>query len=206
MPVLVALLVCLIPTTIGGLAQRHRHRRHGPRDPAQRHGHERPRRRSRRRRGRPAARQDRHDHPRQPHGHRVSFPRRGSAGTLADAAQLASLADETPEGRSIVVLAKEKFDCARGNAEPHANFVPFTAQTRMSGVDFHCHSTAEPAHARAQRRGRGTCAHYVDQPGGAFPQAGDARRSMKSRVAAERRSSWRIEHDALGVIASERRR
>jgi K+-transporting ATPase ATPase B chain len=56
---------------------------------------------------------------------------------LADAAQLASLADETPEGRSIVVLAKEKFQLrAREVAQPHAKFVPFTAQTRMSGVDF----------------------------------------------------------------------
>jgi len=57
---------------------------------------------------------------------------------LADAAQLASLADETPEGRSIVVLAKQKFNLrARDVAEPHAKFVPFTAQTRMSGVDFY---------------------------------------------------------------------
>ncbi|TIV70847.1 MAG: potassium-transporting ATPase subunit KdpB, partial [Mesorhizobium sp.] len=55
---------------------------------------------------------------------------------LADAAQLASLADETPEGRSIVVLAKEKYGIrARDMASLHAAFVPFTAQTRMSGVD-----------------------------------------------------------------------
>ena len=56
---------------------------------------------------------------------------------LADAAQLASLADETPEGRSIVVLAKEKYNLrARDVAHPLALPVPFTAQTRMSGVDF----------------------------------------------------------------------
>jgi potassium-transporting ATPase ATP-binding subunit len=55
---------------------------------------------------------------------------------LADAAQLASLADETPEGRSIVVLAKEKYGIrGRDMAELAATFVPFTAQTRMSGVD-----------------------------------------------------------------------
>ncbi len=55
---------------------------------------------------------------------------------LADAAQLASLADETPEGRSIVVLAKQRFDMrGREMAPTHAKFVPFTAQTRMSGVD-----------------------------------------------------------------------
>ncbi|RWC28654.1 MAG: K(+)-transporting ATPase subunit B [Mesorhizobium sp.] len=56
---------------------------------------------------------------------------------LADAAQLASLADETPEGRSIVVLAKEKYAIrARDMATLHAAFVPFAAQTRMSGVDI----------------------------------------------------------------------
>ena len=57
---------------------------------------------------------------------------------LADAAQLSSLADETPEGRSIVVLAKETYGLrARSEGElGHAEFVPFTAQTRMSGVDL----------------------------------------------------------------------
>src|SRR5215831_16663677 len=64
-------------------------------------------------------------------------PLRGvSEEELADAAQLASLADETPEGRSIVVLAKEKYGIrGRELAELHANFIPFTAQTRMSGVE-----------------------------------------------------------------------
>jgi K+-transporting ATPase ATPase B chain len=64
-------------------------------------------------------------------------PLRGvSEEELADAAQLASLSDETPEGRSIVVLAKEKFGLrGRDLAELSATFVPFTAQTRMSGVD-----------------------------------------------------------------------
>ena len=55
---------------------------------------------------------------------------------VAQVAQLASLADETPEGRSIVVLAKEKYGLRGVDvAELHAKFVPFTAQTRMSGVD-----------------------------------------------------------------------
>src|SRR5438132_1343534 len=55
---------------------------------------------------------------------------------LADAAQIASLADETPEGRSIVVLAKEKYSLrAREMAPLNASFVPFSAQTRMSGID-----------------------------------------------------------------------
>ena len=56
---------------------------------------------------------------------------------LADAAQLASLADETPEGRSIVVLAKEKYGIrGRDIQELGAKFIPFTAQSRMSGVDI----------------------------------------------------------------------
>lgn len=58
-------------------------------------------------------------------------------GRLSSAAQLSSLADETPEGRSVVILAKEKYGLrGRELAEPHAQFVHFTAQTRMSGVDF----------------------------------------------------------------------
>ena len=56
---------------------------------------------------------------------------------LAEAAQLASLSDETPEGRSIVVLAKEKYGLrGREMAEMNATFIPFTAQTRISGVDM----------------------------------------------------------------------
>ncbi|WP_136683656.1 potassium-transporting ATPase subunit KdpB [Falsirhodobacter xinxiangensis] len=65
-------------------------------------------------------------------------PVRGvTAEELADAAQLASLADETPEGRSITVLAKEKYGIrARDMGTLNATFVPFTAQSRMSGVDM----------------------------------------------------------------------
>ena len=56
---------------------------------------------------------------------------------LANAAQLSSLSDETPEGRSIVVLAKEKYSLRGRELQPHeAHFIPFTAQTRMSGVDY----------------------------------------------------------------------
>ena len=77
---------------------------------------------------------------------------------LADAAQLASLADETPEGRSVVVLAKQRFNLrAREVAEPHAKFVPFTAQTRMSGVDFYREAefVGEEAEATAMAVGGG---------------------------------------------------
>jgi K+-transporting ATPase ATPase B chain len=87
---------------------------------------------------------------------------------LADAAQLASLADETPEGRSIAVLAKQQFNLrAREVAEPHARFVPFTAQTRMSGVDF---PARDGQGARSIRKGAADAIRiYVDQAGGTFP-------------------------------------
>ncbi len=88
---------------------------------------------------------------------------------LADAAQLASLADETPEGRSIVVLAKDQFNLrAREVAPTHASFVPFTAQTRMSGVDFPA-LNGQPA--RSIRKGAAEAIkNYVQQVGGKFPQ------------------------------------
>ena len=88
---------------------------------------------------------------------------------LADAAQLASLADETPEGRSIVVLAKQQFSLrGREVAEPHAKFVPFTAQTRMSGVDF---PPVDGKPARFIRKGAADSIRvYVDQQGGTFPK------------------------------------
>ncbi len=89
---------------------------------------------------------------------------------LADAAQLASLADETPEGRSIVVLAKEQFGLrGREVAEPQAVFVPFTAQTRMSGVDF---PERVGLAARQIRKGAAEAVRaHVDRLGGAFPLA-----------------------------------
>jgi K+-transporting ATPase ATPase B chain len=81
---------------------------------------------------------------------------------LADAAQLASLADETPEGRSIVVLAKEKYGLrGREIQELHASFVPFAAQTRMSGVDL------DGRHIRKGAADAIEC--YVRDKGGAFP-------------------------------------
>ncbi|HLP01018.1 MAG TPA: potassium-transporting ATPase subunit KdpB [Opitutaceae bacterium] len=89
---------------------------------------------------------------------------------LAEAAQLASLADETPEGRSIVVLAKERFNLRqRELAAPHAQFVPFTAQTRMSGVDLAAH---DGRRARRIRKGAAASVRdWVQAQGGAFPAA-----------------------------------
>src|SRR5262245_41715257 len=81
---------------------------------------------------------------------------------LADAAQLASLADETPEGRSIVVLAKEKYGLRGRNVQDlHANFIPFSAQTRISGVDMD---------GRKVRKGAGDAvAGFVKAHGGNMP-------------------------------------
>jgi potassium-transporting ATPase ATP-binding subunit len=99
---------------------------------------------------------------------------------LADVAQLASLVDETPEGRSIVVLAKQKFNLRPGTegdrlpslremASPAATFVPFTAQTRMSGVDFAAAGGAAP---RQIRKGAGDAIRrHVEALGGTFPSA-----------------------------------
>jgi K+-transporting ATPase, B subunit len=81
---------------------------------------------------------------------------------LANVAQIASLADETPEGRSIVVFAKERYGIrGRSINELHASFVPFTAQSRMSGVDFD---------SREIRKGaRDAVEAYVRDHGGTFP-------------------------------------
>ena len=80
---------------------------------------------------------------------------------LADAAQLSSLADETPEGRSIVVLAKQKFNIRERELAAHeATFVPFTAQTRMSGVNWN---------GRQIRKGAADAVHkHVEALGGSF--------------------------------------
>jgi K+-transporting ATPase ATPase B chain len=85
---------------------------------------------------------------------------------LAEVAQLTSLADETPEGRSIVVLAKEQFGLrGRGLQDLGARFVPFTARTRMSGLDF-------ASDGRAIRKGAAdSIAELVRRHGGVFPKA-----------------------------------
>ncbi|WP_306714291.1 potassium-transporting ATPase subunit KdpB [Burkholderia dolosa] len=91
---------------------------------------------------------------------------------LADAAQLASLADETPEGRSIVVLAKERFNIRqRDIAQLHATFVGFSAQTRMSGVDLAADGTSAGAPRREIRKGAADAIRrYVETHGSRFPE------------------------------------
>jgi K+-transporting ATPase ATPase B chain len=92
---------------------------------------------------------------------------------LADAAQLSSLADETPEGRSIVVLAKERYGLRE--RELHgAELIPFTAQTRMSGVDIDTHAVRKGA-ADSVRR-------WVEEHGGSvLPELGDAVDSISAQ-------------------------
>jgi K+-transporting ATPase ATPase B chain len=85
---------------------------------------------------------------------------------LADAAQLASLADETPEGRSIVVLAKEKFGLRERNIhELGATFVPFSAQTRMSGVNM--------GDRQIRKGATDSIRNHVISLGGSFPPGVD---------------------------------
>jgi len=87
-----------------------------------------------------------------------------SESELADAAQLSSLADETPEGRSVVVLAKEKYNIReRDLTTLEAEFVPFTAQTRMSGVNIKGNQIRKGAIDAIQK--------YIVEQGGQFPDA-----------------------------------
>jgi K+-transporting ATPase ATPase B chain len=111
---------------------------------------------------------------------------------LADAAQLASLADETPEGRSVVVLAKEQFDIReRAFHSADAVFVPFSAQTRISGIDL--------GGRRIRKGALDAIEHYLDQAGSHLPP-------LVKRVAEEiaRRGSTPLivveEATVLGVI------
>ncbi len=93
----------------------------------------------------------------------------GSIEELADAAQLSSLSDETPEGRSIVVLAKEKFNIrGRDMSNLHATFIPFTAQLRMSGVDL-----KSPNNETVQiRKGSSEAIReFIKENNGEFPQS-----------------------------------
>ncbi len=85
---------------------------------------------------------------------------------LADAAQLSSLADETPEGRSVVILAKEKFNIRERNlTDQKMNFIPFTAKTRMSGVDYAGNEIRKGA-AQAIRE-------YIENAGGVYSEQCD---------------------------------
>ncbi|AHE27709.1 potassium-transporting ATPase subunit KdpB [Burkholderia pseudomallei] len=125
--------------------------------------------------------------------------------TLADAAQLSSLADETPEGRSIVVLAKERFNIRqRDMGALHAVFLSFSAHTRMSGVDLSPTGAASGAPEREIRKGAADAVKkYVESHGGRFPAevtnavTDVARRGSTPLVVAEKRGALAR---VLGVI------
>ena len=121
------------------------------------------------------------------------IPMPGVAETeLAEVAQLASLADETPEGRSIVILAKEQHGIReRELAEPRRDFVPFTAETRMSGVDIG---------GRRLRKGAGDAVRaWVEAEGGRAPAELGAR---LEEVAREGGTPLAVARDSqiLGVV------
>ncbi|SMQ77793.1 K+-transporting ATPase ATPase B chain [Bacillus sp. OV166] len=111
---------------------------------------------------------------------------------LADAAQLSSLADETAEGRSIVILAKEKFDIrGRDLSQLNANFIEFSARTRMSGVDFGGNGIRKGAVDAIK--------NYVLQKGGEYPSECD---QIVKRVAGAGGTPLVVAHNTkvLGVI------
>ncbi len=112
---------------------------------------------------------------------------------LADAAQLSSLADETPEGRSIVVLAKEKYGIRERDVHAlKATFVPFSAQTRMSGVDLR----RQRGPQGSDRRDRGV----REGQGRRVPRRGAAPTSRPSPSRAVRHSSSLRAKHVLGVV------
>jgi K+-transporting ATPase ATPase B chain len=91
-----------------------------------------------------------------------------SAEELADAAQLSSLSDETPEGRSIVILAKEKFNIRERNVHHlHASFIPFSAQTRMSGADIR---SSDGTVRRIRKGSAEVIRTFVQNNNGFYPQ------------------------------------
>ena len=110
---------------------------------------------------------------------------------LAEVAQLASLADETPEGRSIVVLAKQYGIREHDMANLHAEFVPFTAQTRMSGVDID---------GQRLRKGAGDAVIAMVEAEGGRPPA--ELRAALDRIASEGGTPLAVARDnqVLGVI------
>lgn len=111
---------------------------------------------------------------------------------VADAAQLSSLADETPEGRSVVILAKEKFNIrGRSLSDKHMTFIPFTAKTRMSGVDFNGHEIRKGA-AEAVK-------DYVEAAGGTYS---DECRRVVEDIAHQGGTPLVVaeDHKILGVI------
>ena len=121
------------------------------------------------------------------------IPVDGAAATeLADAAQLSSLADETPEGRSIVVLAKRNYGLrGRTLSDKRMTFIPFTAKTRMSGVDYSGHEIRKGASESVRS--------YVEEAGGTYTP--DCQRVV-SNISKQGGTPFVVamDHKILGVI------
>ena len=118
---------------------------------------------------------------------------------LADAAQLASLADETPEGRSIVVLAKEKYGIrGRDMKELNARFIPFSAQTRMSGVEFGSTSIRKGAVDAIVAHLGGPAPQVSGSTATARVPAAGGRHGGCARAQRHRRSDRQVGRDAAG--------
>lgn len=115
-----------------------------------------------------------------------------TAKELADAAQLSSLADETPEGRSVVVLAKEQFELrGRSVGEQGMKFIPFTAKTRMSGVDY--------AGNEVRKGAADSIKEYVLENGGSYSkQCDEAVREISNQGGTPLVVA--LNHKVLGVI------
>ena len=94
---------------------------------------------------------------------------------LADAAQLSSIADETAEGRSIAVLAKQRFDIrGRDMSKLQATFIEFSARTRMSGIDYTDEVDGKPVPCSIRKGAADAVRDYVKAQGGEYPDACDA--------------------------------
>ena len=131
------------------------------------------------------------------------FPVSGvSLDRLAEAAQLASFSDETPEGRSIVVLAKERFQLRGRELPPGTRFIPFSAKTRISGVDL-----PDPSRqgCRSVRKGAPDAVRgFIAEAGGAFPAELKALADQVARSGATPLVIAQI-HDVTGRLTHEQR-
>ena len=182
--VLVALLVCLIPTTIGGLLSAIGIAGMDRMIQANVIAMSRPCRRGGRRRGCAAARQDGDHHPRQPAGDGISSRRRrGRCRTLPMRPSLPPWPTRRPRAAASSCWPRRNTACGSGISRNSApRFIPFTAQTRMSGVDLD---------GRQIRKGAADAIEaYVTEQGGSFPAEIRSMRRTTSHTAAAHRWSW----------------
>ena len=182
--VIIALLVCLIPTTIGGAPERHRHRGHGPPRPAQRARHERPRGRGGRRRPDAPARQDRDDHARQPHG--VEVRARGRRTPSRTGGHRPARLARRRDPRGALHRRARQGAVQHPRARPRSPTTPSCRSPRRRGCRGLDMGDAPDPQGR-RRLG----ARLGGGPRGHRPARARGRRRRASRAAARRRSSSR---------------